>query len=49
MHRLTLCTLFLLFNNIKIVFRAEQYQTLKYAHEEFPDLLVVVPASFKLA
>ena len=31
----------LLFNNIKIVFRAEQYQTLKYAHEEFPELLFV--------
>ena len=39
----------LLFNNIKIVFRAKQCQTLKHAHEEFPDLLFVAPASFKLA
>ena len=31
-----------LFNDNKIVFRAEQYQTLKYAHEEFPELLFVI-------
>ena len=42
-------TLLCMFNNYKIWFRAEQYQNLKYAHEEFPDLLFVVPASFKLA
>ena len=36
-------------NNPKIVFRADQYQTLKHAHEEFPDLLFAVLASFKLA
>ena len=39
----------LMFNNIKIVFRAEQYQIHKYAYEVFPELLFVVPASFKLA
>ena len=31
-----------MFNNYKIVFRTEQYQTLKYAHEEFPELLFVI-------
>ena len=39
----------LLFNNAKIVFRAEQYQINKYAHGDFPELLFVVPATFKLA
>ena len=32
----------LLFNNIKIVFRAEQYHNLIYAYEDFPELLFVV-------
>ena len=40
---------FNLLNNIKIVYRAGQYQMLKYAYEDFPELLFVVPASFKLA
>ena len=34
-------TLFCMFNNSKIVFRAEQYQTLNYAYEDFPELLFV--------
>ena len=38
-----------MFNNSKIMFRAEQYHTLNYAYEDFPELLFVVPASFKLA
>ena len=31
-----------MFNNSKIMFRAEQYQTLKYAYGVLPELLVVV-------
>ena len=38
-----------MFNNSKIWFRAEQYQILKLHMGIFPDLLFVVPASFKLA
>ena len=38
----------LLFNNIKIVFRAEQYQTLKYAYGVLLELLLLFPASFNL-
>ena len=38
-----------MFNNSKIWFREEQYQIYNYAHEDFLDLLLVVPASFKLA
>ena len=32
-------TFICILNNSKIVFRAEQYQTLKYAHEDLPELL----------
>ena len=38
-----------MFNNNKICFRAEEYQISKFAHEDFPELLFVIPASFKLA
>ena len=30
-----------MFNNSKIMIRAEQYQTLNYAYEDFPELLFV--------
>ena len=38
-----------MFNNSKIVFRAEQYHNQNMHMRIFPDLLLVVPASFKLA
>ena len=38
-----------MFNNSKIWFRAVQYEIHNYAYEDFPDMLSVVPASFKLA
>ena len=38
-----------MFNNIKIWFRAEQYQIQNMHMGIFPELLFIVPASFKLA
>ena len=38
-----------MFNNSKIWFRAEQYHNQNMHMRIFPDLLLVVPASFKLA
>ena len=32
----------LLFNNIKILFMAEQYQIQKYAYEDFLELLFII-------
>ena len=34
-------TLLYMLNNSKIMFREEQYQTLNYAYEDFPELLFV--------
>ena len=38
-----------MFSNSKIMFRAEQYHNQNMHMRIFPDLLLVVPASFKLA
>ena len=48
MPSLTWCTLFSCLTTIKYVFGRTVPNT-KYAYEDFPELLLVVPASLKLA